>query len=123
MSPKRSPSPSKQPSPPQRATEQTAHQRDGSGGGATGNGTMSAFEKMMSTFDAYKETVAVVKPRLQEQQQGGDANGGRFGGGTLFEVGGGVWEGLGAPQKNKGWQDFVSGSTEDPYTAAVSVCS
>ena len=116
MSPKRSSSPSKQPSPPQTATEQTAHQRDGSGGGATGNGTMSAFEKMMSTFDAYKETVAAVKPRLQEQQ-GGDANGGRF-----FEVGGGVWDGLGAPQKNKGWQDFVSGSTEDPYTAAVSVC-
>ena len=84
---------------------------------------MSAFEKMMSTFDAYKETVAVVRPRPQEQQ-GGDANGGRFDGGTLFEAGGGVWEGLGAPQ-NKGWQDFVSGSTEDPhtaYTAAVSVC-
>ena len=75
---------------------------------------MSAFEKMMSTFDAYKETAGVAHTAV---------NGGTSAGKTLF--GGGGWGGCGAEQ-NKMWQDFVSGCTRDPHTthntAAVRQC-
>ena len=93
---------------------------------------MSAFEKMMNTFDAYKETVVVTKPL---QAQGGAVNAGSFrggggGGGVILcgtAVGGGYWEGFGGHQNSKRWQEFVSGSIKDPhttYTVAVSfVCT
>ena len=95
----------------------------------SGTNTMSAFEKMMSTFDAYKESVAVAKA-LPAQQEG-DTNGRKLCGGsgevTLFgtDVGGGgtYWECFGAPQNSKGWQDFVSGTAEDPHTAHTAAVS
>lgn len=127
---KQSSSPSKPPAPPQTLPESTVQQQtNGNGTTGTSHGTkaMSAFEKMMNTFDAYKETVVVTKPL---QAQSGAVNAGSFRGGggggvTLCgtAVGGGYWEGFGGRQNSKRWQEFVSGSMKDPhttYTVAVS---
>ena len=95
--------------------DSTGQQREGDGakdGHEKGN-KMSAFERMMRTFDAYKE-IAVVAGQPDRAEK--DGRNGRDCGVTVF---GGGWESFGAAQ-NKRWQDFVSGSTKDTTTTDTS---
>lgn len=83
---------------------------------------MSAFEKMMSTFDAYKHTVLTAatadadgaKPLLEETEvKPGDGSDERDREVTLMY--GGYFEGARETQ-NKRWQDFVCGINTNTTT-------
>ena len=84
--------------------------------------SMSAFEKMMSTFDAYKDTVVMGNPLQPLHGALHSSSNGVGGGVRVFggERGGSRWAVFGGEQ-DKMWQEFVSGAPQQTmHTTAVS---